>query len=235
MVKKFWSFGVSFVSQTLRLFLQLSGKLGNLGSQWKCWPNLRQTALCRPYPSAISGSLCCEEWVSPRFYMEDCLHTNWISCFFFLLLASGSDSVQGSGSLTHTQSYAQVGHFFFKRLPWIIQPEMIVVLYPAESSRKYSLTCLRNALRFSLILIRRINAKCISRLQCTLWDGKSLSTKSRFHQENYSRGWGSFPHPPTQSELSQTILILKLSVASYGKKKKSYLGKYHSKALVNLY
>lgn len=127
------------------------------------------------------------------------------------------------------------GTFFFKRLPWIIQPEMIVVLYPAESSRKYSLTCLRNALRFSLILIRRINAKCISRLQCTLWDGKSLSTKSRFHQENYSRGWGSFPHPPTQSELSQTILILKLSVASYGKKKKSYLGKYHSKALVNLY
>lgn len=125
--------------------------------------------------------------------------------------------------------------FFFKRLPWIIQPEMIVVLYPAESSRKYSLTCLRNALRFSLILIRRINAKCISRLQCTPWDGKSLSTKSRFHQENYSRGWGSFPHPPTQSELSQTILILKLSVASYGKKKKSYLGKYHSKALVNLY
>lgn len=114
MVKKFCSFRVSFVSQTLRLFLQLSGKLGNLGSQWKCWPNLRQTALCRPYPSAISGSLCCEEWVSPRFYMEDCLHTNWISCCFFLLLASGSDSVQGSGSLIHTQSYAQVGHFFLK-------------------------------------------------------------------------------------------------------------------------
>lgn len=139
MVKKFWSFGVLFIYQALRLFLQLSGKLGNLGSQWKCWPNLRQAVLCGSYPSAISGSLWALRSKSPHSFIGRTVYipiesvASFSSCLHLALTACRALDL----SYIHSPMQEWDIKKKKKSLPCTIQLEMILVLYPAESSRKY--------------------------------------------------------------------------------------------------
>ena len=69
MVKKFWSFQVSVVSQTLRLFLQLSGKLGKFRITMKVLTKPQAGSTLQACPSAISGSLCALRSESPHSFL----------------------------------------------------------------------------------------------------------------------------------------------------------------------
>lgn len=112
MFKKFWSLLSLTVSQTFSMGWMES--CGNLGSQWKCWQNLRQAALSRPCPSAISGSLWALRSESPCGFILRNVYKPIESVLSSpLLLTSGVDSLQGSRSVAYI--YASMHEQYSKK------------------------------------------------------------------------------------------------------------------------